>query len=221
VNWEALIHDYGYLAVLVGTFFEGETILVLGGIAARYGHLKLPLVMLAAFLGSLIGDQLWFFVGRRWGRGWLNRSPTWRRRARLVRALLWKHQTLFILSFRFLYGLRTVSPFAIGMAPVRFGYFVFLNVIGAVVWAVAVALLGYFLGHAVEAVAAEYKMEVLAILVAIGLSIWLWRRIVGRRAAQREAAALAVPSSPCMPTAWARSISADEAAAVMPISGVV
>ena len=60
---EYLIQTYGYVAILVGTFLEGETVLVLGGLAAHQGYLQLPGVMLAAFAGTLIGDQLFFFLG--------------------------------------------------------------------------------------------------------------------------------------------------------------
>ena len=62
---ESIVDTYGYLAVLLGTFLEDETILVLGGFAAHRGYLALPWVIVAAFLGSLCGDQLFFFLGRK------------------------------------------------------------------------------------------------------------------------------------------------------------
>ena len=57
---ESLIENYGYLAILIGTLLEGGTILVLGGFTAHQGYLALPWVILAAFAGSLCGDQLFF-----------------------------------------------------------------------------------------------------------------------------------------------------------------
>jgi len=57
---ESIVDTYGYVAVLLGTFLEGETILVLGGFAAHRGYLALPWVIVAAFFGSLCGDQLFF-----------------------------------------------------------------------------------------------------------------------------------------------------------------
>lgn len=59
------LSHYGYLALLIGTFLEGETILVLGGLAAHQGYLDLAGVILAAFAGSLMGDQFFFLLGRR------------------------------------------------------------------------------------------------------------------------------------------------------------
>jgi len=76
-----MIAKYGYLAVFVGTFFEGETILVLGGFAAHRGYLELPYVMLAAFVGTVLGDQLYYFIGRRWGVRLLEKRPRWRERS--------------------------------------------------------------------------------------------------------------------------------------------
>lgn len=67
---EALVARYGYLAVLVGTFLAGGTILVLAGFAAHRGWLELPFVLLAAFAGSAAGDQFYFTIDRRRGRAW-------------------------------------------------------------------------------------------------------------------------------------------------------
>ena len=58
MSLEHLIDAYGYLAILAGTFLEGETILILGGVAAKLGYLDLPWVIVCGFTGSLIGDQL-------------------------------------------------------------------------------------------------------------------------------------------------------------------
>ena len=60
----SLIEDYGYLALLIGTFLEGETILVLAGFAAQRGHLEIEWVIVVAFIGSFSGDQLFFYIGR-------------------------------------------------------------------------------------------------------------------------------------------------------------
>ena len=80
----ALIRDYGYWAVLVGTFLEGETILILAGVAAQFGNLELPLVILSAFVGSSCGDQLYYFIGRHQGAALLRRFPRWHHAAAKV-----------------------------------------------------------------------------------------------------------------------------------------
>ena len=70
---EELIANYGYIAVLIGTFFEGETILLIAGFFAHLGYLKLSYVIAAAFAGSLAGDQLFFYAGRIKGIELVNR----------------------------------------------------------------------------------------------------------------------------------------------------
>jgi len=77
---ESLIETYGYLAILIGTFLEGETILVLGGFAAHRGYLALPWVILAAFIGSLCGDQLFFYLGRKHSQMILAKRQSWQSR---------------------------------------------------------------------------------------------------------------------------------------------
>lgn len=77
---EHLIEQYGYIAILIGTFLEGETILILGGIAAKLAYLKLPWVIFWSFVGTLCGDQLFFFLGRFHGQSFLNKRPSWQSR---------------------------------------------------------------------------------------------------------------------------------------------
>ena len=106
-----LIHVYGYIAILVGCFLEGETVLVLGGVAAAQGYLVLPGVMAAAFIGSLSGDQLFFHLGRRYGPGVMARKPRLRRANARLQGWMGRYETWLVLGFRFLYGLRSAAPF--------------------------------------------------------------------------------------------------------------
>jgi membrane protein DedA with SNARE-associated domain len=102
-------------------------------------------------------------------------------RARVGRALelVHTHQTLLILSFRFLYGIRTVVPFALGASGVPPLRFALLNIPSAAIWAAAFGTLGYVLGNALQAVMgdlAHYEHLVFAAIVAAGVVAWGWRR---------------------------------------------
>jgi membrane protein DedA with SNARE-associated domain len=180
MDWvEAFVRDYGYVAVLVLTFLEGETVLVIAGVAAQQGHLKLHYVMLAAFCGSLISDQLAFFIGRRFGARWLARRPNIEARLARARGLIERHQIPITLGFRFLYGLRNVIPFALGMSRMATGRYVILNIIGAAVWAVALAAGGYALGLALKAVlhdVAAWQRWILLGLAVAGVAFFLYSR---------------------------------------------
>ena len=181
-----LIRNYGYLAILIGTFLEGETILILGGLAAHMGFLELPWVMAAALTGSFTGDQLYFYIGRRYGPRIIARRLSWQESAEKVYRHLHRHQNLLILSFRFFYGLRNVTPFAVGAAHVSRARFFVLNLVGAVIWAIAFAMAGYLSGEAFRLMLDDfrhYELYILLGLVIGGLLLWLITLIRHRRRA--------------------------------------
>lgn len=177
MDFQTLIKDYGYWAVLIGTFLEGETILILAGVAAQCGSLELPIVMICAFAGSSCGDQLYYFIGRWKGKALLDRFPRWRLAAGKVAVHVRRHQNFIILTFRFFYGLRNVTPFVLGISHVPVPRFVILNLIGACVWAVSFASIGFMLGEAHERILGKGYHWVLAlILLGLGLVYWCYRR---------------------------------------------
>ena len=173
---EYIIIAYGYWAILLGTFLEGETILILGGFAAYQGYLKLPWVILIAFLGTLSGDQLFFYIGRKYGSKILASHPAWQVRADRVRRLLERFQDFLILLFRFFYGLRTLTPFVLGLSRVSRGRFLLFNTVGALVWAIAIGTGGYLFGQALEALMGDLKRfeaEILGLVVLTGIVVWM------------------------------------------------
>ena len=173
---ETFLQSYGYLAVVLGTFLEGETILVLAGLAAHQGYMTLSGVILAAFAGSLIGDQFFFYLGRRHSEFLIRRRPAWRKKLDRANRLVDRFQTLLILGFRFLYGLRAVMPFAFGISDVPVLRFVFLNIIGAGIWSLVVGAAAYFSGDALERVLGDLRHyeSMLFILVAVaGAVVWI------------------------------------------------
>lgn len=185
---EALIATYGYWLIAGGTFFEGETIAALGGAAAHQGYLELIWVVAAAFAGTFVGDQVYYVVGRRYGGTLLARRESWRSRSERAFTLLRRYDAMFILGFRFLYGLRTVSPFVIGMSGVPPVRFLVLNMIAAVVWASAICVAGFLFSNIASLVIAnmkEYRVWVLVALALFGFLIWV-RHLLRMRRRRRE-----------------------------------
>lgn len=173
---ESSIETYGYLAVLIGSFLEGETVLVLGGFAAQRGYLQLPWVILAAFIGSLTGDQLYFHLGRRHNRIILSRHPAWQEKVVRVHDLLVRYKLPIIIGFRFLYGFRIITPFAIGMSRIPTVYFTILNFLGALVWAMIIGFAGYLFGNMAEAFLEDFRkheIEAMAVIAFAGTALWI------------------------------------------------
>lgn len=185
---EAVVTKFGYAAVFLGSAFEGETVVALGGLAAHRGYLHLPWVIACAFAGTLLADQFFFYLGRRHGQAILDRRASWRPRVARVLALLERHQYLVILGFRFAYGLRTITPFAVGLTRVRPMTFLVLNVVAAAVWATVGTIAGYVLGEALSRILGDLRRfeEVIFLLVAlVGAGFWLFHFIRRRRASRR------------------------------------
>ena len=94
------IETYGYLGVLIGTFLEGDIALVLGGLCARCTDLRLVGVILAAFTGAIIGDQVFYNLGRHKGLQLLNHFPRLKLRTDRVFHHLRRHGSVIAFAFR-------------------------------------------------------------------------------------------------------------------------
>jgi membrane protein DedA with SNARE-associated domain len=181
---ESLLASYGYPILLIGTFLEGEAILVMAGVAAHIGYLSLGWVVACGFAGSLLGDQLFFYLGRRRGQAILARRPAWKARSERVLRKLEQHETPLLIGFRFLYGLRSITPFAIGLTNISYMRFTIFNVVSAAAWASAVSLAGYFFGQAIESVFGNikhYEVELMGGLAGLMLLFWTVRFLRRRR----------------------------------------
>ena len=183
---ERLIAEYGYWAIVINTFIEGETIQIIAGWAAQHGWLDFWLVVLAGFAGTLAGDQLYYWIGRRWGRPLMHRFPKLEGKCQPAFDFLRRYDNWFILGFRFVYGVRNVAPFACGAAGISVLRYTVLNLIAALVWALTFATAGYFFGKAIARMVNEYGLTVVlptvVALIAIGLIITRYR---SRKRAQK------------------------------------
>jgi len=166
----------GYVALFIGVFLEGETVLIAAGFAAHLGHLSLTWVILIAFAGSVAGDQFYFFLGRVKGKTFLQKRPRWEAKIKRVWALFEHYRTLVILGFRFMYGLRTVTPFAFGLGGINWVRFFVCNAIGAAVWSVAVAFVAYLFGAAARAALVDvkhYEHWIIPGVLCAGALVWI------------------------------------------------
>ena len=189
-----LIETWGYAAVFAGAFFEGETVLIIAGFLASGGHLELAYVILSGFLGGLAGDQFYFYLGRARGRRLIERRESWRPRLQRIESILERHGTLLMLGYRFMYGVRLVTPLVLGAFGVGRLRFLTLNLINAAVWSALIASLGYAFGQVVAQMFEQvrrYELVVVILLALAGLGGWLFYRVRERR---RRAAAAATES---------------------------
>lgn len=139
----ALLHQYGYLLIFLGTFIEGESLLLLGGYFAHSGYLDLRGVIATAFVAAVCGDQLFFHLGRRHATRLFERFPRLHDKVRLAVHRAERHQLLVVSGMRFLWGLRIALPLAMGMTRMSSQKFFWLNLVSAAAWAALFGTLGY------------------------------------------------------------------------------
>lgn len=177
------IATYGYLALFLGTFLEGEVFFILGGVAARHGLLDPWYTALAALSGAFAGDNLFFFLGYFRGARLLARPWGLARKVVAARGLVRRHAVALMLSSRFLYGLRMVVPLACGTSGVSPWRFLLLNLVSALSWTLCFSCLGYFFGGWIVGhlgAARGLQMVGLLLLAVVALGV-LVTRLVQRR----------------------------------------
>jgi membrane protein DedA with SNARE-associated domain len=143
----SLIAQHGYTFTFLGALIEGETVMVLAGLAAHRGYLHLPLLVGLAALGSFLGDQVYFLIGRRYGERLVARFPRLEPGVRHADALLLRYAGAAVIAVRFLYGLRVLGPIAMGMTRLKWRTFLMFNAAGAILWAICWLLVGYLVGE--------------------------------------------------------------------------
>jgi membrane protein DedA with SNARE-associated domain len=176
---QALIEQYGYFAVFLGCFVEGETVLVLGGFAAHLGYLSLPAVIATAAGAGFFGDQVLYFLGRRYGDDAFNRFRWFAKARPHAEAYLERFGGWLAFGIRFMVGMRIAGPIAIGASKFPYRRYVFPNAAGAVVWASVIASAGYVFGHAFTLFlerARHYELAAFGVVALIAASVFFWRR---------------------------------------------
>ncbi len=137
---------FGYPAVATGCFVKAFSMLVAAGVPARQGYLNPFPVLVWAWFGTLLGDEAEFQLGRRYGPSLLIFLPRRIRAARRLnqaRSFIRRYDALFVLGFRFVYGIRVAAPLAIGMEGLAHRRFFSFNAFGSPAWCTLCLLSGY------------------------------------------------------------------------------
>ena len=165
-----------YLGAAIWAFFEGETFVLLAAAAGRATNTIDPwYLMFSVWIGSFLGDQTWFFLGRRYGTRVLTRIPSAERRMATALRFLEKYGDGFVLTFRFVYGIRNVASVACGMSGMSRVRFAVLNFIAAGLWAASFVAGGWFLASWLGPEAVGYMLAVIGVSVIGWLVIKFWR----------------------------------------------
>lgn len=175
-----LFAHYGYWIVFFGVMLEnfvipipGETSLLLAGFFASSGNFSIYWVIVLAFVGSVTGDNLSYWVGRKVGRDVVvrygRRVGLTQKRLCRMEAYFQRHGDVTILFARFITWFRGVAGLIAGTSNMHWPKFALFNVLGAMLWAPTIAFIGYFFGqnfHALEKWSRWSAVAIIALIVA-------------------------------------------------------
>jgi undecaprenyl-diphosphatase len=180
-------------SVGAGVVVPGETLVILGGFYARLGRLELPWLMLVVCVAAIAGDNIGFLIGRRYGRGFLDRhgrklfvTPEHLRRAERYYEV---HGGKTVFFGRFVPVLRSVGFMVAGAARMPWRRFLAYDVAGAVLWGVGHSTLGYLIGKSYERWKGYLTPAGLGVLILLILAIALANVLAARRRAGQDLAA--------------------------------
>jgi len=172
---------FGEAAVFIGFVLPGETAVIIGGVLASTGRLSLSAVTVVVVVAAIVGDSVGFEVGRHLGPRMLA-SRLLRRhghRATGAQTFLREKGGWAVFLGRFTAFLRAVMPGLAGTSRMPYPRFLAFNAAGALVWGVAVVLLGFFAGNSYDVVQRALgrgSAAVITVLVLAGLVLWHRRR---------------------------------------------
>ena len=142
-----LLKEYGYIILFIWSIFEGETGLVMAGVLSHTGDMNIITSIIVAALGGFTGDQIYFYLGKINKKWVLEELKTHRRKFARARLLLRKYGGWVIFIQRFLYGMRTIIPMAIGISGYDPKKYAIINFISAFIWASLTIIPSYIFGE--------------------------------------------------------------------------
>jgi membrane protein DedA with SNARE-associated domain len=182
---EEYIARYGYIAIVIGTFFEGETTVLLGGIFSKLRYMELDHVMAWAFVGTFAGDCTFFFLGKVFGRNIIDRHEFLRSKIPLANGIMKRYGNFIIFLVRFFVGVRGIILLLLGCTDIRRRTFVLYSTMSAALWSIVVSSVGYLFANVVYIFVQDIRKYetfiVPGLVVIVGVFIFAYRHIVKER----------------------------------------
>ncbi len=177
---EGLVHTIiglGYFALFgaifaesglfVGFFLPGDSLLFTAGIIAATGQLNIWVVVIGCFIAAVLGDQFGYWFGNKLGDRFYKMKESFffkRHYIDQTQDFYKKHGKKTLVIARFTPVVRTFAPIVAGIAKMPYGEFATYNVLGGFLWAVALPLLGYFLGKRIPNID-HYLMPIVIVII--------------------------------------------------------
>lgn len=141
---------YAYFILFFYTLGGGMVAIIAAGILSSTGNLNVIICILIASVSNTIGDSILFYLGRYNKKDIFSHFKTQRRNFALAQILIKKYGDFIIFIQKFIYGVKTIVPIAMGLSKYDFKKFTVLNIISSIIWSFIMFFLGYFSGEAIK-----------------------------------------------------------------------
>ncbi len=189
INPQYLIPHFGLIGMfiilileaglLIGVFLPGDSLLFAAGVFAAQGYFPLWLVMIVCFVGTSIGDQLGYYLGKKYGIKIFTSEKVFffnQTHLEKTQAFFSKYGPRTIIIARFIPVIRTGIPTFAGVGNMKYRTFFLYNIIGACVWTIIFTTLGYFLARVVGG--KVYLLRYITIGIIVASLLWAVFEIV-------------------------------------------
>lgn len=181
-----LLLTYRYIIVFFGSIFEGDATLLGASFLAHRHLMSFAAVLATAGAATILWNELIFYLSRRNGKDFLQkrvgRHPKYDRVQRWVR----RRSVVLLLFSRYIFGFRLAIPVACGATGMRPATFTLVNAAGAVLWAVPVGCIAFFLGNVLETFwrdVRRWEWHIACALVVLVTALLAWKDPELRRVA--------------------------------------
>lgn len=189
IDPKLLIEQFGYIGIFTiifaesglffGFFLPGDSLLLIAGVLAAAGLLNIWVLIPLIFIAAVLGDQVGYWMGNKYGRKLFKREDSWLFRKEHVEQseeFFAKHGARTIILARFVPIVRTFAPIIAGVGDMKYSTFLTYNLIGGMLWGIGITLAGYLLGTSVPNIDKyiHYIVGVIIVLSVIPVAIHIF-----------------------------------------------
>ena len=170
------LETYGYIALFLYSIGGGYIAIIAAGILAYLGSMNIVIVIVVATIANFIGDTLLFYLARNDKSTMHSYLKKHRRKLALAHVLIKKYGDAVVIFQKYVYGVKTLVPLAIGLTKYDFKRFTIINIFASILWGVSVGLTSYYMGSVlmpiVDYLGNHFYIVILALASVVGLTWW-------------------------------------------------
>ena len=164
---EDFIREWGYIALFLYSFGGGFVGLVVAGVLSYAGDLNIVVSIMVAVSSNFLGDQFLFYMARTNKMYANDTMKKYGRKVALAHLLMRRYGSMVVFVQKYIYGIKTLIPLAMGLTKYSFKKFTFFNALATIVWGILVGYVSYLMGEIILTYAEEYKYIGIAIILSI------------------------------------------------------